>query len=155
MNTLYGTINEAASRAKEIKRLYRYIRANVFGLKDYRHAITGDYNLIRTGPIEGNIDKLIVRRMKNQGMSWTHKGIRRMLGVRLLLREGKLIDWLDLRNVNTEKHGSTPKRINRVIEKTIKQNYFDWFSAGVPALYGPHASRPWVKLLKSLAEAGI
>ena len=148
MNTLYGTINEAASRAKEIKRLYRYIRANVFGLKDYRHAITGDYNLIRTGPIEGNIDKLIVRHMKNQGMSWTHKGIRRMLGVRLLLREGKLIDWLDLRNVNTEKHGSTPKRIK-------KQKYFDWFSAGVPALYGPHASRSWVKLLKSLAEAGI
>jgi len=160
MDTIYSTLNEAASRAKGdkakgIKKLRRYIRANASGLEDYRNAITDGCNLRRTGAIEGNVDKLIVRRMKNQGMSWTPKGIRRMLAVRLLSREGKLTYWLNSRNGNIEKHGITPKRINRVIDKTIKQHYIDWFSAGLPALYGPHPSRPWVKFLKSLTEVGI
>ncbi len=42
------------------------------------------------------------------------------------------------------------KRINRVVDKAIKRNYFECFNTGLPALYGPHSSHPWVKLLKSL-----
>ena len=142
-------------KAKEIRRLYRYIRANASGLKDYRHAINVDGNLRRTGAIEGNIDKLIARRMKNQGMSWTIQGIRRMLAVRLLLREGKLADWLYARNDKPRKYRITRKRVIRVVDKTIKQNYADWFSSTLPALYGPHSSRPWVKILKSLTEVSV
>ena len=157
MDAIFTTLNKAASmakgdKAKEIKKLYRYIRANVFGLKDYRREVSNGKNLRRTGAIEGNIDKLIVRRMKNQGMSWTPEGIRRMLAVRFLSREGKLTDWLHSRNDTIENHGVTPKRINRVIDKTLKQNYIDYFSAGLPAISGPHASRPWVELLKSLSR---
>ncbi len=160
LNSVYHALNEAASRvkgdkAKEIKRLWRYIRTNAFGLRDYRHDTSEGNNLRRTGAIEGNIDKLVVRRMKNQGMSWTAEGIRRMLAIRFLVREGKLADWLYPGDDDTGKQGITPKRINRVIDKTIKQNYSDWFSAKLPALHGPHSSRPWVLLLKSLVEAGI
>ena len=160
IDTIYSTLDGAISKAKEdkakeIKKLYFYIKANASGLRDYRHDIVDNRNLRRTGAIEGNIDKLIVRRMKNQGMSWTPKGIRRMLAVRLLWREDKLTNWLNIRNGIIEKHGITPKRINRVIDKTIKQNYSDWFNAELPALHGPHCSRPWVKLLKSLTEVGI
>jgi hypothetical protein len=40
------------------------------------------------------VDKLVVRRMKNQGMSWSLQGIRRPLSVRFLVPEGKLTGWL-------------------------------------------------------------
>jgi len=159
-DAIYTTLNEVAlmvkgDKAKEIKELWRYIKANASGLRDYRHTVISEVGLRRTGAIEGNVDKLIVRRMKNQGMSWTLDGIRRMLAVRFLLREGKLNDWLCHRNDKVYKYGATTRRINHVIDKTMKDNYMDWFSAGLPALYGPHSSRPWVKILKSLSEAGI
>jgi hypothetical protein len=50
--------------------------------------------LRRTDAMEGNVDKLVVRRMKNQGMSWSLQGIRRLLCVRFLVLEGKLTGWL-------------------------------------------------------------
>lgn len=141
-------------RALEIKRLEHYMISNAFGLKDYRPASKSSGNTLRrTGAMEGNVDKLIARRMKNQGMSWSPKGIRSMLFVRFKVLEKKLEDYL---------HRDTPKphipvlgkrRVNRVIDKVIKQNYFEWFNAGLPVLSGPHASRPWVKILKSLVEA--
>lgn len=160
IDSIYNILNEAAlkvkgDKAKEIKRLSRYIRSNASGLRDYRHTVINDGNLRRTGAIEGNVDKLIARRMKNRGMSWTIEGIRRMLAVRFLLREGKLSEWLYHGSGDIKNYGITTKRINRVTDKTIKQNYIDWFSAGLPALYGPHSSRFWVKILKSLTEGGI
>jgi len=37
-----------------------------------------------------------------------------------------------------------------VIDKKINRDYTSYFAAGLPALTGPHASRPWVKVLKSI-----
>jgi len=57
-------------KSKDIRQVIRYINSNASGLKDYREYMPQhDSSLRRTGAIEGNIDKLIVRRMKNQGMS--------------------------------------------------------------------------------------
>ena len=140
-----------AEKALDIKRVIRYISSNASGLKDYREqADQHDNNLRRTGAIEGNVDKLIVRRMKNQGMSWTRQGIRRMLWLRIKQREGKLVDYLPAYEKETTPHAALVKRVNRVIERTIKHNYTNYFSAGLPALSGPHASRPWAEMLKSL-----
>jgi hypothetical protein len=42
-----------------------YISSHASGLQDYRQCSDQyDHNLMRTGTIEGNVDKLIVRRMK-------------------------------------------------------------------------------------------
>jgi hypothetical protein len=141
-----------ADKALDIKRVIRYINSNASGLKDYREqADQHDNNLRRTGAIEGNVDKLIVRRMKNQGMSWTRQGIRRMLWLRIKQREGKLLDCLAAHEKETMPHVAPVKRVNRVIDRTIKYDYTNYFSAGLPALSGPHASRPWAEMLKSLA----
>ena len=155
---LLGLVIEAANvskadKAPDIKRVIRYISSNASGLKDYReHADQHDNNLRRTGSIEGNVDKLIVRRMKNQGMSWTRQGIRRMLWLRIKLREGKLADYLPAHKKEiTTFHVASIKRINRVMERTLKHDYINYFSAGLPALSGPHASRPWAEMLKSLS----
>ncbi|MDO8654982.1 MAG: ISLre2 family transposase, partial [bacterium] len=86
-------------RAGRIDRVRSYIEANSAGLKDYRLALGEDgRKLRRTGAMEGNVDKLVVRRMKNQGMSWKVKGIRRMLCVRFLHLEGKLKDTINRRD---------------------------------------------------------
>lgn len=149
-------LKEAAARAKvdkakDIRRTIRYLSSNASGLNDYRqYADQHDKNLRRTGAIEGNVDKLIVRRMKNQGMSWTRQGIRRMLWLRINIREGTLTDCLRTRRSETAPPIAPIKRVNRVIDRTIKHDYADYFSAGLPALSGPHASRPWVEMLKSL-----
>jgi len=107
--------------------------------------------LRRTGAMEGNVDKLVVRRMKNQGMSWSLQGIRRLLCVRFLVLEGKLSGWL------AEKGPSAPiriptKKMNRIVTNLSEQEPDTWLQAGLPALYGPHASHPWVRALRMKTE---
>jgi hypothetical protein len=141
-------------RALDIERLKHYLVSHASGLKDYRFLFENDDNTLRrTGAMEGNVDKLIVRRMKNQGMSWSPKGIRSMLFVRFKVLEKKLEAYLYGSTPKTNIHVLEKKKVNRVIDKMIHQNYVDYFNAGLPALFGPHASRPWAKILKSLTEA--
>lgn len=162
-----GKINEALDLLKEascgvneaklqnIIKAARYLESNAVGLIDYRKGIPEQIGLRRTGAIEGNIDKVIVRRMKNQGMSWTYQGIRRMLWLRTRLYEGTLRD--SLRHCN-KSHQICPipvKRVNNLICRRLKDNYASYFTAMLPALSGPHSSRPWVKVLKSLAGLGL
>lgn len=150
------TLRKAAKGewALELKRLEHYLVANASGLKDYRCETKNDRDIMRrTGAMEGNVDKLIARRMKNQEMSWSPKGIRSMLVIRFKVLE-KTLEKSLYRNI--PKPHIPPlgkKRVTRVIDKVIKRNYFEWFNVGLPALTGPHASRPWIKILKSLAEA--
>jgi hypothetical protein len=87
----HATRKVTGDKAKAIERVAHYISSNATGLQDYRHDVHVDNNqLRRTGAIEGNIDKLVAKRMKNQGMSWTINGIRRLLCVRSLMLEEKL-----------------------------------------------------------------
>ena len=159
--TALTALKEAAGRAqnnksKDIRQVIRYIISNSSGLKDYREDIPKhDGSLRRTGAIEGNIDKLIVRRMKNQGMSWSPQGIRRMLWLRINMREGTLTDCLRTDRTNAALVKLPEKQVNRVIDHTMKFDYASYFSVGLPAISGPHASRPWVQLLKSLSRIAV
>jgi hypothetical protein len=152
---------EAMKRAKgeqsvRMARAYHYIQENRSGLGDYRLSLGEEgKNLRHTGAIEGNIDKLIVRRMKNQGMSWTLKGISRLLCVRFLILEKKLCQWIETKNqLKIRSKISIPKqKVRRIVTRLSVQEPDEWIKAKLPALYGPHASRPWVKHLKSLSQA--
>lgn len=157
IDTALKQLEEAANRAtgdkaRGIRSASRYVLSNASGLQDYRQDMGDAKGLRRAGAIEGNVDKLVVRRMKNQGMSWTLQGVRRMLWLRINSREGTLTNQLYGKSKKSGIPGIPLKRINRVVDKAIKRKYFECFNAGLPALYGPHASRPWVKLLKSLTE---
>lgn len=143
---------EAALR---MARVYHYLEDNRAGIGDYRLNLGPEsHALRRTGAMEGNIDKLVVRRMKNQGMSWTVKGIRRLLCVRFLILEKKLVGWIEReKNTPTPAEITLPKRrLRRLVTKLSIQEPDEWIKAKIPALAGPHASRPWVKLLKSISE---
>ena len=143
-------------KAKDIRRLIKYISSNAHGLKDYREDMgQQDNTLRRTGAIEGNIDKLIVRRMKNQGMSWSRQGIRRMLWLRISIREGTLSDQLHSCSGEANRIAMPKKQVNKVIDRTKKYDYSNYFNVGMPAICGPHSSRHWVEVLKSLTRIAI
>ena len=142
--------------ALRMARAYHYIQDNSAGIGDYRSSLGPEgCTLRRTGAMEGNIDKLIVRRMKNQGMSWTVRGIRRLLCVRFLILEKKLTGWLEIENHPSKLTRMTLPKKNRrrIVTKLSMQEPDEWIKGHMPALYGPHASRPWVKMLKSFSEA--
>ena len=143
-------------KAKDIRRVIKYIKSNAAGLRDYRENLAQtDSILRRTGAIESNIDKLIVRRMKNRGMSWSLQGIRRMLWLRISISEGILVDRLYSRRSVSTSITMPEKQIKRVIDRTLKYDYSDYFNMPIPALSGPHASRPWVEMLKSLTRIAL
>ena len=108
--------------------------------------------LRRTGAMEGNVDKLVVRRMKNQGMSWSIKGIRRLLCIRFLVLEGKLTSWLADKKPYASQISISAKKIHRIVTRLSAQEPDAWLQAGLPALYGPYASCLWVKVLRNITE---
>jgi hypothetical protein len=140
-------------QAEKIRHACAYIRTNLSGVRDYRLGLGDEaLGLRRTGAIEGNVDKLVARRMKNQGMSWSTKGIRNLLCVRLLVFEGKLAEWLSSRQSPSPRINVPVKRIRRLVSRLSMNEPDDWLKATLPALRGPHASRPWVNILKGMLE---
>jgi hypothetical protein len=101
--------------------------------------------------MEGNIDKLVVRRMKNQGMSWTIKGIRRLLCVRFLLLENKLASWLAKKNLPERQIIIPRKKMRHIVNHLSMEQPDDWLQANIPALDGPNANHPWVQALKNIS----
>jgi Uncharacterised protein family (UPF0236) len=149
---------EAVSKAKgdqatKLAKAYHYLWDNRSGVADYRRDVIREYpGLRRTGAMEGNVDKLVARRMKNQGMSWSVKGIRRLLCVRFLLLEGNLEEWLQKKKAPDGNLTVNRKRMRRIVNNLSFYESDDWLKAGLPVLRGPHADRPWVSILKRLAE---
>lgn len=161
VETGLSIINEAMNQTRgeqtnKMAHACNYLRENRSGIMDYRMRLGEEgKNMRRTGAMEGNVDKLVVRRMKNQGMSWTLKGIRRLLCVRFLVIEGKLSQWLESRNTPGTPIGIPKRKIRRIVTRLSSQEPDNWLQAGIPALHGPHAGRPWVKILKNLSEGAI
>jgi len=147
---------ERKTRGEAAERIHHtrvYLESNASGLVDYRLGMGGGeaVGLRRTGAIEGNIDKFVARRMKNQGMSWSVKGARSLLYLRLLIYEGKLHEWL-ARPIPTPDIYIPIRKVRRLVTQLSAQEPDDWLKASMPALCGPHASRPWVTMLRSLVE---
>jgi hypothetical protein len=140
-------------QARRIAKAYHYLHTNSDGIADYRLKLGEEgKKLRRTGAMEGNVDKLVVRRMKNQGMSWSIKGIRRLLCVRFLVLEGKLTSWLAEDKSELPIIGLSAKKIRKIVTNLSEQEPDAWLQAGLPALNGPHASRPWVNILRAITE---
>lgn len=96
------------------------------------------------GTMESNEDKLFADRMKKRGISWTIKGAQHMGKAIQLVANGDLKDYCGRKPPHMRKH-----------EAELSFDLFDsgdGTRASVPALYGPHAARPWVKVLRSMTE---
>ncbi len=151
-------VAEACSKAKGAKaerlaHAYQYLAQNISGLADYRRSLgeAEAAGLRRTGAIEGNVDKLVARRMKNQGMAWSVKGIQHLLCVRFLLLEGNLTKRLQ---AAPKPNLALPvRKIHRIVCRAASPDPSKWLQTTIPALYGPHPSRPWVRTLRQISEA--
>ena len=127
-----------------MKNFYVYLRNNQPGLRDLSHR-GYSYDLGTLGAIEGNVDKLVVRRMKGRGRSWRRPGLRAMLA----LCQNKLL----LKNLAFEFQPlpDRPIKMKRK-EHTLSVQYSEWVRGSMPVFSGPHQSRPWVKSLYQYAH---
>ena len=136
------TMSQARPKtAKKMRQFIRYLVNNREGLLDpdcRSHLKTRVGNL---GAIEGNVDKLVVRRLKGQGRSWCLDGAKAMLAVcrhKQELKQNAFKPFLKQRKALNVKH----------IIKTNVPNEGDWLQANVPALHLCHSNRPWAKVLR-------
>lgn len=125
----------------------RYVGRNIEKGIDWRAQVKAPEEGRGLGAMESNEDKLIANRMKKRGMSWTIKGAQRMAKVLQLKANGEIRLWCGRQQPLTEGEGVSqpmPRGFSR-------DGYGEWLQVRMPALTGPHASRPWVEKLRALA----
>jgi len=132
-------IDQSAGRDKErLKDFYNYVNNNQDGLIDLPYR--GCTYTTCLGAIEGNVDKLVVHRMKGRGCSWRLRGLRAMLA---LCRDcGELkqhaYDYLPLQK--TKKH--------YLSSHNLEVQYAEALNKQLPIFQGPDQGKPWVRSLK-------
>lgn len=139
---------------EEMRKLIAYLIANREGLIDYRDR-DGDVDpgARGLGAIEGNIDKVEANRFKKRGMRWSTDGAGALAKVIELNYNQGLKDRIGKRRGRSP--GDVPVEILTVAEAVrtnLRKNPDKWLEARLPALYGPHSDRPWVKILKGVSQ---
>jgi hypothetical protein len=108
--------------------------------------------------MESNGDKLVANRVKKRGMSWTVAGAQRLAVAIQLSANAELSDWCwqHHRQRTTAKRARPPRRL-----LPAKNYQGQWLQVTLPALTGPHTSRPWAQpfvpwliLLTDLTDTG-
>ncbi|MEW5706628.1 MAG: ISLre2 family transposase [Actinomycetota bacterium] len=144
LDTLFSqaTANASESQAKRIKKARAYIFANKDGLKK-------ELPERALGTMEGQIDKTLAHRFKKRGMSWTLSGAHRMAHMLCLRENGELFERLQNCHIPADFPAQvSPKSIS------LPEDPGKWLRASLPALTGPHGSRPWVATLRGIAGLG-
>lgn len=131
-------------KADAMKAFIKYLINNIDGLLDpdcRSHLTPGLGNL---GGIEGNVDKLVVRRLKGRGRSWRLDGIKAMLAVcrhKEELRQGAFKPFM--------KNSAEDQR-KKAHKKKVDDG--EWLQADVPAIHLCHSGRPWAKVLRDVVH---
>ncbi len=133
--------SEGRERQK-LKEFYSYIHNNQDGLLDleYRGVDLPAY----LGGIEGNVDKLVVHRMKGRGCSWRIRGLRAMLA---LCRNCDALKNHSYRYLPLPVPG---KSIHRVQKLDVE--YAEALYKTMPILHGPDHDKPWVNTLRKIVH---
>lgn len=117
---------------------------------DWRVKIGSDFPIPEDarglGTMEGNESHLFSDRMKDRGMSWTIKGAQHMGKAIQLVANGELGKWCDN---NPPKSGRQKLSFDVFDSQQTTQNTP---RGALPALSGPHASRPWAKDIRQLTQ---
>jgi hypothetical protein len=134
-------LNEAYKNARgrkkvSIARYIRYLEDNQNSLMDVQVSEYGPP--LSLGGIEGNVDKLVARRMKGRGRSWRMPGARAMV---TLCRYRPQLRNLTLKLIFQQSEYSPTRR-----KKTV--SYDTWLHGTLPLLSGKNQSKPWVMELK-------
>jgi len=142
---LKQTKEKAKGRRKErIVAYIQYLEDNKNSLMDVQISENG--RPLSLGGIEGNVDKLVARRMKSRGRSWRIPGARAMV---TLCRYRPQLRDLALRLTRHQAEYSSTNR-----KKSI--SYHSWLQCSLPLFSGSYQSDPWVKeLRRNLHNRGV
>jgi hypothetical protein len=127
-------------RRKLLLEFYQYVLNNRDGLLDLQYRACSLTACL--GAIEGNVDKLVVHRMKGRGCSWRLPGVRAMLA---LCRNADQLRSHAYRYLPLQ----TPPRTYRTTQ-FLEVEYSETTQGSMPVFQGPHQNRPWVRSLHRL-----
>ncbi len=119
---------------KKLEDFYRYLSNNRDGLLDLQHR--GLSTPAYLGAIEGNVDKLVVHRMKGRGCSWRLRGARAMLAI---CRNAHL-----LRSHAYRYFPLDCLQPSRISIQHLEVQYSEAIHCSMPVFAGPHKNKPWV-----------
>jgi len=127
-------------RRKLLLNFYQYVLNNQDGLLDLQYRACSLPACL--GAIEGNVDKLVVHRMKGRGCSWRLPGIRAMLAI---CRNTDQLRFHAYRYLPLQ----TPPRMY-LTTQVLEVEYSETTQSSMPVFQGPHQNRPWVRSLHRL-----
>jgi hypothetical protein len=130
-------IDQAEGRKRELlEDFYKYVHNNQDGLLDLKYR--GYSHPVVLGGIEGNVDKLVVHRMKGRGCSWRFRGIRAMLALCRNCDQLKLHAYQYLPT-------QIPKKEYHCLPN-LEVEYSEALQKSMPIFSGPDRNKPWVRL---------
>lgn len=121
-------------QAQKLKEFYRYLHNNRDVLLDLEHR--GVFHPTCLGAMEGNVDKLVVHRMKGRGCSWRLPGLRAMLALcRHRDQLGKYAyHFLPLEIPAKSRHQNM----------SLREDDSEVINKPMPVFSGPSRNKPWV-----------
>jgi hypothetical protein len=127
-------------RRKLLLDFFQYVHNNQDGLLDLEYRACSLKACL--GAIEGNVDKLVVHRMKGRGCSWRLPGVRAMLA---LCRNADQLRSHAYRYIPLQ----TPPRMYHTTQ-SLEVEYAETTQGSMPVFRGPHQNKPWVRSLHQL-----
>lgn len=142
MPEMLQELSQAPPRvAQRMRKFVKYLINHKDGLLDPDCRAHIKSKVSNLGAIEGNVDKLVVRRLKGRGRSWRIEGAKAMLAVcrhKTALKQ------------NAFKPFRKPEKVEKKKYRTkYVCNDGDWLQAGVPSLHLCHSNRPWARVVKN------
>ena len=127
-------------RRRRLLDFYQYVSDNQDGLLDLEYRACPFPSCL--GAMEGNVDKLVVHRMKGRGCSW------RLLGVRAMLALCRHADPLRAQAYRYLPLQTPPRTYHT--RQVLEVQYLETAQADIPAFRGPYQNHPWVRKLHRL-----
>lgn len=128
--------NARGRRKERLAEYIQYLESNQDALKDVQLSENG--RPLSLGGIEGNVDKLVARRMKGRGRSWRIPGARAMV---TLCRYRPQLRDLTLKLTYQPGQPSALKS-----KKSIR--YGSWLQCSLPLFSSSYQNQPWAKELR-------
>jgi hypothetical protein len=138
---LMQRIEQASGIRKEkLQQFYQYISHQQDGLLDLSQRGYPS-ELCSLGAIEGNVDKLVIHRMKGRGGCWKLRGARAMLA---LCQHKETLKHLALQYLPLEPPEKPDRRKRLALDRLDRSEYLH---AQMPIFDGPDQDKPWVEAL--------
>lgn len=148
----WAAAGDDGRRHEELLQLEHYLSANHDGLPDwYRRVAPGGDEPVRLGAIEANMDKPYAQRFKKRGMSWTIHGAHHLAKIIDLQENGEL-DATCRRRAQPQATGRLRPASAASTAPRSSLPSGPPFQATFAPRWGPHASRPWVRILCRLID---